>query len=78
MTLTPLMIPAHNAQHAEYIVRSRAEQRGIDLTKLEVAGGHGDMWVVSVEVSDAADAAAAAGLGDDTTVLHFDTHRSRR
>jgi uncharacterized protein with GYD domain len=71
----PLMIAARNAGHAEYIVRSRAEQRGVHLTKVEVTGGHGDMWVVNVEVSDAAEAGAAASLAADTTVLHFDRHR---
>jgi hypothetical protein len=33
------------------------------------------MWVVNVEVSDAAEAGAAASLAADTTVLHFDRHR---
>jgi len=75
--LGPLMIAAHNAEHAEYIVRSRAEQRGVHLTRVEVSGGFSDMWVVKVEVSDAAEAAAAADLAEDTTVLHFDSHRSR-
>ena len=73
----PLMIAARNAGHAEYIVRSRAEQRGIGLTRIDVASGQGDMWVVTVEVSDAAELAAAAELAEDTTVLHFDSHRSR-
>lgn len=73
----PLMIAARNAGHAEYIVRSRAEQRGVHVTKIDVTSGQGDMWAVSVEVSDAAEAARAADLGEDTTVLHFDSHRSR-
>jgi hypothetical protein len=76
--LGPLMIAAHNAEHAAYIVKSRAEQRGVHLTKVEVSGGFSDMWVVKVEVSDAAEAAAAADLSEDTTVLHFDNHRSHR
>ncbi len=76
--LGPLMIAAHNAEHAEYIVRSRAEQRGVPLRKIDVATGQGDMWVVTVEVSDTADLAAAADLAEDTTVLHFDGHRSRQ
>jgi uncharacterized protein with GYD domain len=71
----PLMIAARNAGHAEYIVRSRAEQRGVRLTNIEVTDAHGDMWVVNVEVDDAADLAAAASLAEDTTVLHFDRHR---
>jgi hypothetical protein len=73
----PLLITAHNAEHAEYLVRSRAEQRGVTLTHLDVADGSGGMWVVNVEV-DSSQAAAAARLGDDTTVLHFDNHRSHR
>lgn len=74
----PLMIAARNAGHAEYIVRSRAEQRGVHLTSVEVASGQGDMWVVTVEVSDPAELPAAADLAEDTTVLHFDSHRSHR
>jgi hypothetical protein len=75
--LRPLMIAAHNAEHAEYIVRSRAEQRGVHLTKIDVTGGHGDMWVVTVEVSDAAELPAAADLAEDTTVLHFGARSTR-
>jgi hypothetical protein len=36
------------------------------------------MWVVNVEVSDAAELTAAVDLAEDTTVLHFDRHRSQQ
>jgi hypothetical protein len=36
------------------------------------------MWLVSVVVSDPVEVAEAARLGDDTQVLHFDTHALRR
>jgi pyruvate/2-oxoglutarate dehydrogenase complex dihydrolipoamide acyltransferase (E2) component len=75
--LGPWMITAHNKQQAEYLVRSRAEQRGVDLEGIDVSGGGGGMWQVTVTVEDAA-AAEAAQLGQDTQVMHFSTHRSRR
>jgi hypothetical protein len=71
----PLLIPARNAEHAEYLVRSRAEQRGVKLDSVEVSEASGGMWLVVIESSDAA---AASHLGDDTQTLHFDTHPSHR
>jgi hypothetical protein len=75
--LGPWMITAHNKEQAEYLVRSRAEQRGVDLDGVDVAGGSGGMWQVSVTVTDAA-AGEAAQLGQDTQVMHLSGHRSRR
>jgi hypothetical protein len=69
--LGPLMITAHNAAQAEYLVRSRAEQRGVAIDGIEVAAGSGGMWLVTVTVEDDA-AAAAARLGDDTRILHIE------
>lgn len=73
----PLLIPARNAEHAEYLVRSRAEQRGVKLESVEVSEAGGGMWLVAVVASDA-ETALAAHLADDTQTLHFDTHPSRR
>jgi hypothetical protein len=74
--LGPWMITAHNAEQAEYVVRSRAEQRGIAISSIEVSGGEGGMWRVTASVTDSATAAEAARLGEDTQVLHLDI-RSR-
>jgi hypothetical protein len=41
---------------------------------VEATGGSGDMWEVTATVSEDAEAGQAARLGDDTQVLHFDTH----
>jgi hypothetical protein len=68
--LGPWMITAHNKEQAEYLVRSRAEQRGVDVSRIEVSGGTGDMWLVTVTVADA-EAAEAAQLAEDTQVLHL-------
>jgi hypothetical protein len=73
----PLLIPARNAEHAKYLVRSRAEQRGVKLESIEVSEAGGGMWLIAVVVSEA-DQAKAAHLGDDTQTLHFDTHPSPR
>jgi hypothetical protein len=75
--LGPWMITARNREHAEYLVRSRAEQRGVDVSRVDVSGGDGGMWLVSVIVTDSVEAGEAARLGDDTQVLHFDNHRAR-
>jgi hypothetical protein len=75
--LGPWMITARNREQAEYLVRSRAEQRGVDLGGVEVSGGSGGMWLVTVTVDDIA-AAEAAQLTQDTQVLHVNGHPSRR
>jgi hypothetical protein len=66
------MITARSREQAEYVVRSRAEQRGVHLRELDVSGGDNDMWVVRVVVTDAPDVAEAARLADDTGVIHLD------
>src|SRR3954454_10009887 len=77
--LGPLTITARNRDQAEYLVRSRAEQRAIRLQSLDVAEAGTGAWFVTVTVSDD-DAAklAAAQLDEDTQVLHFRSHASRR
>jgi len=72
----PLLIPARNANHAEYLVRSRAEQRGVVVETVEASESSAGMWLVSVTVADP-ELATAAHLADDTQTLHFDTHPSR-
>jgi hypothetical protein len=71
----PLVVSAHNAEQAEYIVRSRAEQRGIRVSAVAVDGGSAGSWTVTVTVDDE-HGGAAADLGEDTQVLHFNRHRT--
>ena len=74
----PLTIPAHNRAQAEYLVRSRAQQRGIDLRSVEVEDAGTGVWFVTVTVDDdAAAGIAAAALDEDTTVMHFRNHPHR-
>jgi hypothetical protein len=68
--LSPMRVMAHNREQAEYLIRSRAEQRRVTLSSLEVADGGAGSWLVSVTVDDA-DTAAAAQLIEDTRVLHL-------
>jgi hypothetical protein len=75
--LGPWMITARNKEHAEYLVRSRAEQRGVHVSEVDVSGGDGGMWLVSAVVTESAEIGEAARLGDDTQVLHFDNHPDR-
>jgi hypothetical protein len=73
--LGPWLITAHNAAQAEYLVRSRAEQRGVEISEVEVSGGEGGMWLVTVTVTDSETEAEAARLAEDTQVIHLDTRR---
>jgi hypothetical protein len=74
----PLTITAHNRAQAEYLVRSRAQQRGIDLRSVEVEDAGTGIWFVTVTVDDdAAAGIAAAALDEDTTVMHFRNHPHR-
>jgi hypothetical protein len=72
--LGPWMITARNTEHAEYLIRSRAEQRGLHVSAVDVSGGSGGMWLVGVTVTDSAEVGEAARLGDDTAVLHLGIH----
>jgi hypothetical protein len=69
--LGPLLITARNKEHAEYLVRSRAEQRGLHVEAVDATGGDAGMWWATVTVTDSAEVAAAARLDEDTQVLHL-------
>ena len=73
----PFAITARNAAQAEYVVRSRAEQRGVKVQSLEVSESGPGSWLVTVTVADGdADKLTDAHLDEDTQVLHFRrTHR---
>lgn len=75
----PLTVTARNRDQAEYLVRSRAEQRGVDVRRVDVSAAGGSAWLVSVMVPDAdAAQAEAAHLDEDTQVMHFRSHGPRR
>ena len=74
----PLTITAHNGAQAEYVVRSRAQQRGITLSGVTVEDAGTGAWFVTVTVADDDTARlAAAALDQDTTVMHFRNHPRR-
>lgn len=74
--LGPLTITARNRDQAEYLVRSRAEQRGIAIQSVDVSDAGAGGWYVTVTIDDAdTDKAAGALLDEDTQVLHFRSHR---
>ncbi len=77
--LGPLTITARNRDQAEYLVRSRAEQRGVEAQRVDVTPAGAGVWFVTITVADR-DAAKleAARLDEDTAVLHFRTHTHRR
>jgi hypothetical protein len=76
--LGPLTVTARNRDQAEYLVRSRAQQRGVNLQAIEVSEAGPGAWFVTVTVDDAdAEKLAAAALDEDTQVLHFRTHPPR-
>jgi hypothetical protein len=76
--LGPLTITARNREQAEYLVRSRAQQRGVAVHGLEVTEAGAGAWFVTVTVGDGdAEKLAAAALDEDTQVLHFRNHPPR-
>ncbi|MFL5846144.1 MAG: hypothetical protein ACJ762_15765 [Solirubrobacteraceae bacterium] len=76
--LGPLTVTARNRDQAEYLVRSRAQQRGVKLEAVEVSEAGPGAWFITVTVDDAvAEKLAAAALDEDTQVLHFRNHPSR-
>jgi hypothetical protein len=76
--LGPLTVTARNRDQAEYLVRSRAQQRGVHLQAVELAEAGPGAWFVTVTVEDAdAERLAAAALDEDTQVLHFRNHPPR-
>jgi len=65
----PMSITARNREQAEYLVRSRAEQRGVrvnDVTVTETPGG----YLVTLDVEDR-DVDVAKELGEDTQIFHL-------
>lgn len=73
--LGPLTITARNSAQAEYLVRSRAEQRGVRVQGIEVADAGTGGWYVTITVADEdAEKSEAALLGEDTQVLHLRSH----
>lgn len=77
--LGPLTITARNRDQAEYLVRSRAQQRGVNVRGVEVAEAGPGAWFVTVTVDDRdMPGLATAALDEDTQVLHFRNHPSRR
>jgi len=76
--LGPLTITAHNRDQAEYLVRSRAQQRGVSVQGIDVAPAGPGAWLVTIDVADTdAELLAAAALEEDTQVLHFRSHPPR-
>jgi hypothetical protein len=81
--LVPLSILARNAHQAEYLVRSRAEQRGVAVERVDVSTLGGAVWLVTVSVGDADTATVeAAHLDEDTGVFQLrggvTEHQARR
>ena len=73
-----LTLNAHNRDQAEYLVRSRAQQRGVDVLGIDIAAAGPGAWTVELSVDDADTARlVAAALDEDTQVLHFRSHRTR-
>jgi hypothetical protein len=74
----PMTIAAHNSAQAEYLVRSRAQQRGVNVRDISIEDAGTGSWFVTVTVDDE-DAArlAEAALDQDTTVMHFRNHPHR-
>lgn len=71
----PFAITARNAAQAEYLARSRAEQRGIRVQSLAVEEAPGGSWLVTLTVDDQdADKVTDAHVDEDTQVLHFRRH----
>jgi sarcosine oxidase gamma subunit len=76
--LGPLTITARNRDQAEYLVRSRAQQRGVSVQGIVVAPAGPGAWLVTIDVAEAdAEMLAAAALEEDTQVLHFRSHPPR-
>ena len=74
----PLTITAHNQAQAEYLVRSRAQQRGVNVREVHAEEGAAGAWYVTITVDDDDVARlAAAALDEDTQVMHFRNHPHR-
>lgn len=69
----PMTITARNRDQAEYLIRSRAEQRGVRVEKVDITDAGTGGFFVTLTVDDA-QAALAAELGEDTQVFHLHRH----
>jgi hypothetical protein len=68
--LVPLSVVARNLHQAEYLVRSRAEQRGVTIEEMNVSSLGGEVWLVVLAVGDPdAEKVEAAHLDEDTGVF---------
>jgi hypothetical protein len=77
--LGPLIITARTRAQAEYLIRSRAEQRGVRIVAVTVGESGPDTWSVTVDVDENdIEKLAVAALDQDTQVLHFRNHPHRR
>lgn len=65
----PMTITARNREQAEYLVRSRAEQRGVKVHDVEITESAGG-FLVTLSVDDR-DTELAKELGEDTQVFHL-------
>jgi len=75
--LAPLRITARNRDQAEYLVRSQAEQRGVEVTEVDVSPAGTGVWLVTVTVTDD-EKGRSARLGEDTQALHLSSlHKGR-
>jgi hypothetical protein len=73
--LGPLTVFARNRDQAEYLIRSRAEQRGVAVHGVDVSDAGAGAWSVTVTVDDEDTAKGlAAVLDEDTQVLHVRSH----
>lgn len=73
--LGPLSITARNREQAEYLVRSRAQQRGVTIRDIVIEDAGPGAWFVTVSVDDGDEAAGLeAALDEDTQVLHLRNH----
>lgn len=69
----PFSLTARNRDQAEYLVRSRAEQRGITVNDLELSDDGAGTWLVTLSVAEE-QRGSAGMLGEDTQVLHMNFH----
>lgn len=66
----PMTITARNREQAEYLIRSRAEQRGVRVEQVDITEAGTGGFLVTLTVDDK-HAATAADLGEDTHVFHL-------
>lgn len=73
-----MTVAARSRDQAEYLIRSRAEQRGVRVHNVDVSDAGHDVWSVTLFVDDEdAEKLAAAALDQDTQVMHLRNHPRR-